>query len=182
MGRNNKTRYMPSMGLAFVEESEMRKLSRLAEDGWLLESFAFLGYKLRRGERQKLIYSMDTYDLKPGEREQYYEMFEAGGWKHVCSHGNIHIFSASPDTKPIYSDRSTLYEKYRRAIGLWRLLTIIFGLTAILSYTLHYISLTNWRDYYLANILFTAFTASLSFAVPSIMTYTAFFIRQRRFK
>ena len=109
------TRYITSNGLAFSEEKEMRKLARLAAEGWLLESFAFLGYRLRRGEPQELVYSLDMQRVDPGDWQEYREVFEAGGWRHVCSAGEeMHVFAAPPGTPPIFSDRSTRREKYER--------------------------------------------------------------------
>lgn len=42
------TKYVTSGGLAFTEKGDMQKLSKYAKRGWLLESFAPLGYKLRK--------------------------------------------------------------------------------------------------------------------------------------
>lgn len=106
------TKYIPSMGLAFFEEKEMKKLRKYAKEGWFLESFAPLGYKLRKGRPKDIEYSLD---YNKGADEDYYSYFEAAGWSHVCSTGNeIHIFSSPLGTKPIYSDKVTHIEKYER--------------------------------------------------------------------
>lgn len=85
MSENKTTRYLPSWGLAFAESYEMGKLSSLSEEGWLLDSFAFLGYKLCKGKGEKLIYSLDYQVLLFEEQEEYFKIFEVGGWTHVCS-------------------------------------------------------------------------------------------------
>ena len=114
--RKTKThRYITSWGTAFAEKKEMHKLGRLAQQGWLLESFSFLGYRLRKAEPQDLIYEMDYHTIHPTEMEDYIRTFAAAGWNHVCSAGTgLHVFSATRGTAPIYTDRNTSYEKYSR--------------------------------------------------------------------
>lgn len=108
-----KVKYVSNNGLAFYEESEMKKLSDYAKKGWILERFAGLGYRLRKGEPQDIVYSLD---YQKGADEEYFAIFEAAGWSYVCSEGNeMHIFSAPKGTKPIYTDRLTTVEKYERA-------------------------------------------------------------------
>lgn len=50
---------MMSEGLAFSEEKDMKKLSDMASKGWLLDSFAVMGYKLRKAEPRNVTYSLD---------------------------------------------------------------------------------------------------------------------------
>ncbi|MEO3945761.1 DUF2812 domain-containing protein [Gorillibacterium sp. CAU 1737] len=129
--KNKEKRYLPSSGLAFAEETIMSRLSKLAEEGWLLDSFAPLGFWLKRGEPQRLIYSLDMRDVTEDERRDYYDTFWSGGWTPVCSTGNIHIFAAAAGTPPIYSDRETHREKYipmTRWVGWVALVSILlFG-------------------------------------------------------
>jgi hypothetical protein len=107
-----KVKYISNGGLAFFEEKEMKKLAKFAKAGWILEKFAGLGYKLRKEESQDIEYSLD---YQKEADDEYFALFEAAGWIHVCSSGNeIHIFSAPTGTKPIYSDRPTTVEKYER--------------------------------------------------------------------
>src|SRR5665648_40036 len=79
MCKNKTTRYVPSLGLAFAEKKEMEKLSKLAEEGWILDSFAFLGYKLCKRNVEKLIYSVDYNDPPHAEQEEYLQIFREGG-------------------------------------------------------------------------------------------------------
>ncbi|MEH7253686.1 DUF2812 domain-containing protein [Neobacillus niacini] len=107
-----KVKYIPSGGLAFYEEKEMKKLAKYAKEGWILEKFAGLGYKLRKEESKDIEYSLD---YQKEADDEYFTFFEAAGWSHVCSAGNeIHIFSAPTGTKPIYTDKPTTVEKYER--------------------------------------------------------------------
>lgn len=106
------TKYVGSGGLAFSEERDMKKLSEYAKKGWILEKFAPLGYWLRRGEPQDLVYSLD-YQINVDE--DYDLIFKDAGWTRVCSAGgNIHIFRATAGTPPIYTDKTTTIDKYER--------------------------------------------------------------------
>jgi hypothetical protein len=133
-----KIKYVPSGGLAFFEEKDMKKLSEYAKEGWILESFAVFGYKLRKGERRSIEYSLDYQ--KEADVE-YFTYFEEAGWSHVCSAGNeIHLFSAPRGTKPIYSDKPTTIEKYERekkqmgkAAFPFFISTVVFMFLSILS-------------------------------------------------
>jgi hypothetical protein len=73
-----KTKFVYNSGLAFSEEKEMKKLSKYARKGWLLESFAGFGfgYKLREGKPKNIDYSLDYQN---GADEDYFEFFEAAG-------------------------------------------------------------------------------------------------------
>jgi hypothetical protein len=179
---NKQTRYIPSRGLAFAEEAEMKKLSRLAEQGWVLESFSFLGYKMRRSERRNLIYCLDIRDLQKSDKDEYFEMFRASGWELVCSQDTLHIFSAQPGTTPIYTDSSTNYDKYSRAIRLWkRLLAISVPLT-IAFFSLYYVFNQLWEHAMFSAISYVAATLCLLVAAPAAMTYSAFLIRLKRLR
>ncbi|MEK4027860.1 DUF2812 domain-containing protein [Pseudobacillus sp. FSL P4-0506] len=108
MKKQKDKRYISSGGLAFSEGKDMKKLSKLAKKGWILQSFAPLGYTLRKSNPRHLIYSLDYQDVPKAEMEGYYAIFRAGGWKPVCSAGGMHIFSAVPGMRPIYTGRSTI--------------------------------------------------------------------------
>ncbi|MCM3183965.1 DUF2812 domain-containing protein [Priestia megaterium] len=107
-----KTKYILSGGTAFAEKEDLQKLSDYAKKGWLLDRMVFLGYALKKGEPQDLIYSLD---FQKHADDEYFMLFEEAGWQHVCTTGHAtHIFSASPETKPIYSDIETIIDKYKR--------------------------------------------------------------------
>ncbi|NTU25715.1 DUF2812 domain-containing protein [Bacillus tequilensis] len=156
-------KYMMSEGLAFSEEKDMKRLNDMASKGWVLESFAFMGYKLRKAEPLKLIYSIDYHDVGEESFAEYIEIFEAGGWEHVCSSQGMHIFSADPGTSPIYSDQFTMREKYKRSEKDVRNVTCTLSFLTLLSITLHYVTgLSNWVP-----LVFLIVT------IPFLMTYAA---------
>ncbi|GAB1770117.1 DUF2812 domain-containing protein [Priestia aryabhattai] len=113
-----KTKYILSGGIAFTEQEDLQKLSDYAKKGWLLDRWALFGYTLKKGKAQELQYSLDFQEHADDE---YFLLFKEAGWQHVCSTGHaMHIFSASPGTKPIYSDVETIidrYEREKRSVG-----------------------------------------------------------------
>ncbi len=145
-----KVKYIPSGGLAFFEEKEMKKLAEYAKEGWLLEKFAGLGYKLRKGERKDIEYSLDYQ--KEADVE-YLAFFEAAGWSHVCSVGNeIHIFSAPTGTKPIYTDRLTTFEKYEREKKQMGKAALPFFISTVVFWLLSVFSNLGWVPESIANL------------------------------
>lgn len=107
-----KNKYVAIGGFAFTEESDMKKLSNYAREGWILDSIVGgFFYKLRKGTPQNIIYTLDYQD---NVDEEYFSIFKEAGWDLVVSIGNkMNIFSAPVGTKPIYSDMDTEIEKYK---------------------------------------------------------------------
>jgi hypothetical protein len=105
-----KNKYVMSGGLAFSEEEDMEKFKKYASEGWIIDGLA-LGffYKFKKAEPQDLVYCLD---YQSDADEEYFSLFEEAGWKKACSAGNMHIFSAKPGTKPIYTDYNTETDKY----------------------------------------------------------------------
>ncbi|QAA32148.1 DUF2812 domain-containing protein [Clostridium manihotivorum] len=105
-----KNKYVLSGGLAFSEEEDMEKFKKYASEGWLIDGFALgIFYKFKKAEPQELSYCLD---YQADADEEYFSLFEEAGWKKACSAGNMHIFSAKPGTKPIYTDYNTETDKY----------------------------------------------------------------------
>ncbi|TRZ40709.1 DUF2812 domain-containing protein [Niallia circulans] len=106
----------------------MKQLRKLSNDGWHVSGFKFMGYTLKKGESADYIYSVDYRSLKDMEAEEYFEFFASSGWTHISSEGNIHLFRASPGTKPIYSDRETAAEKHANSIKSmkWLVFSLVF--------------------------------------------------------
>ncbi|MDS0528498.1 DUF2812 domain-containing protein [Clostridium sp. SHJSY1] len=107
-----KSKYAICGGLAFSEESDMKKLSRYAKEGWMLDKIVAGGffYKLRKEKPKDIVYSLDYQDEAT---EEYFDMFLESGWTKVLSiGGKMHIFSAQEGIKPIYSERESELEKY----------------------------------------------------------------------
>lgn len=173
-----KTKYIPTRGLAFREEETMEKLSRYARKGWILQDFALFGFKLKKTTPQNLAYNLD-FHTNPDE--EYFAFFKAAGWTHVCSAGKeMHIFSAPIGTKPIYSDQTTLVEKYEHeqskfgkysAVSL--VLTVLFFALTILSNTQQLPDIVSYISLPLALI-------SLVMLIFTGMPYFAFVVKVKK--
>lgn len=107
-------KYMMSGGLAFSEQNDLEKLRKKAAQGWMVKRFKLLGYQLEKAPAEDVVFSIDYRDLKEGEDEEYFDLFEMGGWKHVCSDVGIHLFKACPGIQPIYSDKESTIDKLMR--------------------------------------------------------------------
>lgn len=177
MRKTKSHRYITSQGTAFAEKKEMLKMGELAQQGWQLESFAFLGYRLRKAEPQDLIYEMDYHVVRKADMKNYVDTFTAAGWSHVCSAGSIHVFSARPGTTPIYSDRNTSYEKYNRITRSAGMVTLIFAILAVVGFGLT--AYTENKDSFVESIYFYLGAVGIIIAVPALMTYTALMFRRR---
>ncbi|MFJ7736556.1 DUF2812 domain-containing protein [Lysinibacillus sp. NPDC097287] len=127
-------KYITSGGLAFSEEKDMEKLHRFSLKGWHVSDFKLMGYTLEKGECTDYIYSVDYRSVKKDEEEEYFDFFASAGWSHITSQGDIHLFRAKPDTKPIYSDRDTSVEKYENLINSMKRLAIPLALITALAW------------------------------------------------
>lgn len=167
-----KTKYVSSGGLAFYEEKEMKKLGEYAKKGWILEEFAPLGYKLRKGEPENIQYSLDYQN---GADEEYFMYFEEAGWSHVCSAGNeIHIFRAPVGTKPIYSDKATIIEKYEREKKQTGKAALPLLLSTITFWLLNILSSYNWIPEIVGNIARLLGLVSLAILIFPGFPYIAY--------
>lgn len=167
-------------GLAFSEEKEMKKLAQYAKEGWILESFTGLGYKLRKGEPRNNVYSLDYQKVGDGE---YFSYFEEAGWTHVCSvENNIHIFCAPVGTKPIYTDKETTIEKYEREkeiMGKGALLSLI---TTIVFMFFGVISSVGWLSEWVGAVTVILGILSLIILIFTGLPYIAYQLKLHKLR
>lgn len=126
-------------GFAFSEEEDMQKLSDLAKEGWILDSFKYLSYQLKKSEPEDVTYCVD-YNFDKKDLQSYFEIFEDSDWEHVCSHDGYHFFKAPSGTVPIYTDEYTknlkymkLYKTVEKSFKGMLILALVLG---IMSYAL----------------------------------------------
>ncbi|WP_392485965.1 DUF2812 domain-containing protein [Haloimpatiens sp. FM7315] len=106
-------KYVMVGGLAFSENSDMKKLENYASKGWILQDIVGgFFYKLKKDKPQSIIYSLDYQN---NADEEYFSIFKEAGWNLVVSGGGMYIFSAPAGTKPIYSNSKSEIDKYVRA-------------------------------------------------------------------
>lgn len=162
-----QTKYIMSGGLAFSEDKDMEKLRRFSLKGWHVSGFKGMGYTLKKGESADYIYSVDYRSLK-GDEEEYFAFFSASGWSHIASEGDIHLFRAKPNTKPIYSDRDTSAEKYENLAHTMNYFAIPFILVTVLAWVGAALS-----SALVQSILFAIAVIFTAIAIPAAWTVIA---------
>ncbi|MCK4258849.1 MAG: DUF2812 domain-containing protein [Halanaerobiales bacterium] len=178
MGKGKQKKFKFSMGLAFNEDKEMKMLSKMAKAGWIFSSWSKLGYNFKKGDPQDLIYCTDTYNLKEGESEQYFNLFTDAGWTHVCSVGSsIHFFSAQPNTKSIYTDKVTLAEKYENSKKDVHKAAIVLSIILVTSFLINILLNRFWNNE-VVDFLVTLITG-LSFGCLVAMIMTSIALNSR---
>jgi len=156
---------MASNGLAFFEELDMKKLSKKAAKGWHLKRFRFAGYELEKGDAEDVIYNIDYRTLPADEKDEYFELFAFGGWTHVCSSADMHIFKATPGTTPIYSDVESAIDKLAR---LAKPVNIVASIMLAISMILWiWMTVSSGTLHHIAQ---QGFACSLIITVPALMT------------
>ncbi|REK71303.1 DUF2812 domain-containing protein [Paenibacillus paeoniae] len=176
-----ETKYVTSGGLAFTEVRDMKKLGKYARKGWLLESFAPFGYRLRKGEPQDLIYSVDYQEAADAD---YVSLFEEAGWKKVCSTDTdgFHIFSAPPGTRPIYTDQASLMERYEREQKMTGKTALPLLIVTLVCLFLRSVSLNDWIPNILGQIGLIAGLVSLVLLIFPGLPYLSYSIRLNRYR
>lgn len=99
--------------VSFYDRSGLEKrLARMAEKGWLLESVGSLLWTYRRIEPKKLTFCVcwfpaaSAFDPGPSEEQQtFYDFCEHTGWVLAGANGQMQVFyNESPDPVPIETD------------------------------------------------------------------------------
>lgn len=170
MAKNIK--YVPSGGLLLSEDKDIKKLSKLAKEGWILESFEKLSFKLRKCEPQDIEYCID-YNNEKDDLEEYLLMFENSHWKHICSYEGYHFFKAPKGAIPIYTDKETLTTKYKKQYKIMKKAVIgtIALIVACMS-GIRYISIFNNGSNILRGlkiVLYSGAGAGIGILIPFII-------------
>lgn len=174
-----KYKYILNMGLAFDEERVIKKLSRMAKEGWILKKMTLFRYKLVKGQPKDIVYSMDNKELDKND-DEYFQLFENSGWQHMCSYDTFHFFSAPPGTVPLYTDKENYLNKYSNYRKIYKT-TAAISLSLIMLVTLIQIILGNKIfGTVMDDILLLIDMVSAGLAVPCIMVTIAFHRREKR--
>ena len=170
-------KYVTMGGFAFADNTDMKKLKKLAKQGWVLKGWNFLSYRFEKGEPQDLDFMVDYRDKLDAD---YLMRFEKLGWKHVISIEHVQIFSAKEGTKPIYADKESKAEILKTQEKSLKKRAIIVPLLLIATLIVDFLFIpeTGWL-----NFLWTMFITLLLLAtVYTVMPYFAYKIRRRRLK
>lgn len=165
-------------GFAFSEDSDMKKLRDYAKKGWILEGISGLFYKLRKDKPQDIEYSLDYQDEATKE---YFDFFTEAGWRHVVSSGNeVHIFSASVGTKPIYTERVSEMEKYLSARNQMKRGSIYSLIALIILAVLSFVSASFIKPIFIP--VFLLFILSIFPFTFTFMPYLAYGSRIKKIR
>lgn len=170
-------KYVMIGGFAFSERGDMKKLKRYAKKGWLLDGIKGMHYRLIKGEPKHLDFAVDYQNHVDAD---YFEIFEAAGWKHELSIDEIHIFSAPEGTKPIHTDQRTEIDKIELMKKTFKPRAIIT--TSILLFIIVadflFLSLSGvWEA-----VWFAVFMISLIAAIFMVLPYIGFCYRSWQLK
>lgn len=166
---------LASEGIAFSEKTDLRKLREQAAQGWIVKRYKGMGYELEEGQAEDVIFSIDVNALSKQDEEEYFEMFRAGGWEHVCSSYDTHLFKAKPGTPPIYTDKESEVGKLDRLLSSVLPLSLYsFVILVIGAFGLFITSGT--LEWVFKIIFLIAFVV----AVPCVMMLVTLKIRKKR--
>jgi len=127
-----KYRYKFGNGLAHYENKDIKMLEDMAAQGYALEKVSKLGYyKFCASKPDDCTYAIDFSDIckKDDGFLQYVDIFSASNWGYVTSIDNVHYFKAPKSTKPIYTDSTSMAEKYVQMQDMckwWVVVSFIF--------------------------------------------------------
>ena len=170
-------KYVMMGGFAFADNTDMKKLKKLAKKGWILKGWNFLSYRFEKGEPQDLDFMVDYRDELDAD---YLMRFEKSGWKYVMSIANVHIFSAKEGTRPIYADADSKAEILKTQEESFKKPAIITSLLLIASLIVGFLVIpeTGWLHFLWTMVI----TLLMIATVFSVMPYFAYKIRRRRLK
>lgn len=102
-----------SAGLAFEPEKDLAMFAEQAAQGLHLAGVARFGHgwSFREGEPEDVIFDL-AHERRPDA--DYLHFFSAGGWEHVLSLGDVHIFKGAPGTPPVHTRAESRGEELLR--------------------------------------------------------------------
>ena len=132
---------------AYVEE----KLTRLAAEGWHLESVGNMLWKFRRGEPKAVRYavtfapSASVYNSRPTEEEEdLADLCAQAGWVRVAAQAQRHIYrNADPNATPLETDEAERLKNIRRTMKKHFFPTeILMVAIFLMQFFMHYSTMT----------------------------------------
>lgn len=117
-------KWVPNIYQPDDEAAIVKRLEKLATQGWFLERAENWGWTLRRGEPAQVRYAVtyfpeaSVFDPGPTEdQETYADYCRAAGWEFVSSYGPVQYFRSDlPDPVPIETDEREKLAAIHRAM------------------------------------------------------------------
>jgi len=129
-----KYRYKYGNGLAHCESKDIQMLEDMAAQGYTLEKVSKWGYyKFRADKTDRCTYAIDFSDIEAKDEgfQQYIEIFNGSDWEYVTSIDNVHYFKAPIGTKPIYTDSTSMAEKYVKMQKMCMWWVVVLGIFVV---------------------------------------------------
>ena len=132
---------------AYVEE----KLTRMAAEGWHLETVGNMLWKFRRGEPKAVRYavtfapSASVYNSRPTEEEEdLADLCAQAGWVRVAAQAQRHIYrNSDPSATPLETDEAERLKNIRRTMKKHFFPTeILLVAIFLMQFFMHYITMT----------------------------------------
>jgi len=140
-----KYKYRIGEGLAFSDRKEASVFEKMAARGYALEKVSAWGYnRFKRSQPEECAYSIDFANITADDEgfQEYVEIFAMGGWEYVTRLCDVHYFKAPKGTKTIYTDGSSMAEKYKQMQKSCMWAVVKTGIFAAACIGLWYILLT----------------------------------------
>ena len=172
-----RTKRLASEGIAFSEKKDLRNLREYAAKGWIVKRYKGMGYELEEGPAEDVIFSIDVNMVSEHEQDEYFEMFRAGGWEHVCSSHGTHLFKAAPGTPPIYTDKESEMGKLDRLLASVVPVSLFCFVALVIGVMGYFMS-----SGMLEQVFRWVFVVALVTAVPCAMMVVTLKIRKMRMR
>ena len=163
---------------AYVEE----KLTRLAAEGWHLETVGNMLWKFRRGEPKAVRYavtfapSASVYNSRPTEEEEedLADLCAQAGWVRVATQAQRHIYrNSDPSATPLETDEAERLKNIRRTMKKHFFPTeILMVAIFLMQFFMHYSTMTRSPGRTLSSPMMIA-TLGISLFVAAIHAFLA---------
>jgi len=115
----NQTIRKYKLFFAWNDDKEEAWLSKMAREGWHLQSLGFPGsFTFTAGEPREDVYRLD-FIINRKDYQQYLQLFRDAGWEHVGEVGGWQYFRTRKQGNQmpeIYTDNASKAQKYARVI------------------------------------------------------------------
>lgn len=169
MSKDKNKKRMICGGLAWTEDRDMKRLNELSKEGWMLSGFSYLSYELKKEEPKEYIYCMDSQKVE--NKEEYIQLFKDGGWEYILNYGDMYFYRALPGTKAIYSDKTSLAEKYSYIATQIRNIVIVLIAVVLALTPIAMIGETKIKIKLIKDIIEWAIIISAACAIPLSVCY-----------
>ena len=150
---------------AWNDDKEEAWLSRMAREGWHLQSLGLPGsYIFTSGEPREEVYRLD-FIINRKDYQQYLQLFGDAGWEHVAEMGGWQYFRTRKQDNQmpeIYTDNASKAQKYVRVM-----LPLIIFLPIFINMSLRPVPMeSNLYDFYsIAKLFMSLLILLYSYAI-----------------